>query len=505
MEERLRNNPYMVTIKAFSTEELALISQLKRFMEWMQGDPDFKNEVEAGKFSPETRQRLKRIGITFETDEVAMLWKEPQEFVQFITALGCGCQSEPPEEVPELFKKYPLLELWARYILTRHKIGRKLKGINISVPKNKKFNAWRNRRISSARSELGHFGHVIDHPILAFELGDGCSVGCWFCAFATRKLKNNFDYTENREVFRDIIKDCTGIFGKMAASLALLYYGTEPHDNPHYLDFIKDHAEISGSPSCTSTAFISDTKWMRELINYYRQYALPWPRLSVLSKDSLFKIHDLYTPEELRDVSLLMQMKEQVQPKVSGGRILDEHNGLRDREADKYLDEIVPQGSIACVSGFLINMVNRTIKLVSPCYTNKKWPFGYRIFDESTFEDKNDFRQAVERMIERNMPDTPSLHTPIKFRDDLLYRAVDKGFDLISPNQAHHFTGKAVYGPLGGMIARGNMTCNDLYDRAVKKHGINLMVAMAAVKSLFDGGFLDEVHPSCVEQKDSCL
>ncbi len=232
---------------------------------------------------------------------------------------------------------------------------------------------------------------------------------------------------------------------------------------------------------------------MRELIGYYRQYALPWPRLSVLSRKMLQQIHDLYTPEELRDVQLLIQSKENERPKVSGGRILDEHSGLRDRAPDKYLDEIVPQGSIACVSGFLVNMVNQTVKLVSPCYTNNKWPYGYRVFDEASFQGPEDFRQVVERMIERNMPDVPLPNMPLKFRDDLLYRVTDEGFDLLSPNQVHHFKGKA-YGPVGKMIAKGNMTSNDLYDTAAEKHGVNLMVVMALVKTLFDKGFLSELN-----------
>lgn len=488
--------PVIDTFKSFSTEELSLISQIKRFMECVQGDPGFKNQVDSGKVTPGTLKRLKKIGIKFEIDEVAMFWEEPQEFAQLVTGLGRACQNETCMKLPESIKKYPLLELWASYSLTRNKLGRKLQGQTIGVPKNKKFNEWRNRRILSTRSELGHFGHVIDHPILAFELGDGCSVGCWFCAFATQKLKKNFDYIENRTAFRSIIADCTNIFGKNAASHALLYYGTEPHDNPHYIDFLKDHAEITGRPSCTSTAFISDTKWMRELINYYQQYDLPWPRLSVISMEMLHKIHDLYPPEELLNIPLLMQMEPQSWPKVSGGRILVEHQGLRGRDPDKYLTDIVPQGSIACVSGFLVNMVNRTIKLVSPCYSSKKWPYGYRIFDEFTFQDENDFRHAIKQIIERNMPYSPSLHTQMRFRDDLVFRAADEGFDLVSPNQIHHFKGTDVYGPIGGMIAQGNMTCNDLYDTAIEKHNINLIMAMSVVKNLFDNGFLDELHPS---------
>lgn len=482
-----------MTLNQFSEAELALISQIKRFMEWLQGDPFFKNEVETKNFSHATMDRMRKIGITFKLDDVAMIWENPVEFNSFFSNMAGHGINEMPNDIPISFDDYPILKLWARYSLTRNRIGRGVNGQAIEMPKNRKFNEWRNRRILSARSELGFFGYTIDHPILAFELGDGCSVGCWFCAFATQKLKKNFDYPENREFFRSVVKHCVDIFGKRAAGMALLYYGTEPHDNPHYIDFIKDHAEITGSPSCTSTAIIHDVKWIRELIAYYRQYALPWPRLSVLSKGMLHKIHDLYTPHELRDVTLLMQMMENERPKVSGGRIFDEHKGLRGRAPDKYLEDIVPQGSISCVSGFLINMVNQSIKLVSPCYTSSQWPYGYRVFDEDKFQGTGDFRDVVEKMIERNMSGSPLLHIPLKFRDDLLFKATEQGFDLISPNQVHHFKGKDVYGPIGGMIAQGDMTCSEIYDNAEDEHGINLMIAMAVIKTLFDNGFLNEL------------
>ncbi len=189
--------------------------------------------------------------------------------------------------------------------------------------------------------------------------------------------------------------------------MALLYYGTEPHDNPHYLDYIKDYGEITGEVVCTSTTAGTDAEWMRDLLAYYRQGNYPWPRLSVLSRGMMYKIHDLYSPDELRDVELLMQMKGHPRKKITGGRILKEESGLRDRGEGHYLEDAVPQGSIACVSGFLINLVHRTIQLVSPCYTCKQWPLGYRVFDEITFEDAQGFREGVKALIDRNMAEAP--------------------------------------------------------------------------------------------------
>jgi hypothetical protein len=311
-------------------------------------------------------------------------------------------------------------------------------------------------------------------------------------------LTKNYDYADNREAFRHIIQTCVDLFGRDEASMTLLYYGTEPHDNPHYIDFMKEFREVTGNFVCTSTAVGNDPQWIRALIAYYREQSQPWPRMSVLSKGQMYKIHDLYSPEELRDVELLMQMKDHPRKKVTGGRILEEATGMRDRAEGEYLDKVVPQGSIACVSGFLTNLVNQTIQLVSPCYTCQRYPYGYRVFDETTYSEPADFGRALQALMDRNMPATPPPQRRARFRDDLLYRSVDDGFDLVSPNQIHHFRGKETYAPIGQALAECNLTYRELYEFLFNTRGINPMVAVGVVQKLFDEGFLDELNPDYI-------
>ena len=432
---------------------------------------------------------------------MALLWEEPETAKQCLIQ-STGCFADPSasatlsDETTQALKRYPLIELWARYNVRKNSIHRDMRKHISRVPRNSQFNAWRQRRIAAVQSELGFFGYHIDHPILAFELGDGCSVGCWFCAFAARKLTKNYDYAENRDAFRQITQTCVDLFGAYETSMALLYYGTEPHDNPHYLDFMKEFRDVTGHPVCTATTGGADAQWLRELIAYYRQDTLPWPRLSVLSKGMLYKIHDNFTPEELRDVELLMQMKEHPRKKVTGGRILDEKGGLRDCEEGHYLDAVVPQGSIACVSGFLTNLVNQTIQLVSPCYTSSRWPYGYRTLDAITFDGVADFGRAMQALIDRNMSASPPPERRARFRDDLDYRPLDDGFDLVSPNQLHHLRGKDTYGLLGQLIAEGKSSYQELYDALMNSGTVNPLVVVATVQQLYDEGLLDEVHPS---------
>ncbi len=458
----------------------------------MRGDPEFQKSVATNTVTPEQRARLRKIGVNFDIGELALLWEKPEIIDKCLPKSTFVCSNDLSSDAKDALQKYPLFHLWFRYV-SIYRENYNMRDLLFRVPCNSRFDLWRLRRIASVRNELGHFGYYIDHPMFAYELGDGCSVGCWFCAFSTGRLKKNFDYNEHRELFADIAKINVDLFGNIPASMALLYYGTEPHDNPNYLDFVKDYESITGSPVCTSTAVPTDPVWMRKLISYYRTYNLPWPRLSVLTRKMLYDIHDLYTPEELRDVELLMQMKDCPREKVKGGRILEEADGLRGVTDGNYLESVVPQGTIACVTGFLINMVNRTIHLISPCYTSSLWPRGYRVFDEDSFTDAGDFRQVMERIIARNMNDRPGGNSPVRFRDDLHYRKTSDGFDLVSPNQVRYFTGGNLHQPLGDLVAEGAHTYEDVITILMERHHRDPIEAMAVIQNLFDNGFLDEV------------
>ena len=486
------NPPKHPILDGFSPSEIADIVQLKRFFEWTGGDKEFEESVNTGSFSAAQLERLQKIGVTFDVNELSILWKDPQLFAKVMQLIMSGDQALPADLAGAIAPD-SLPALWLRYSARKGKLRRRSLASSYRIPQNQHFDAWRQRRIASTRSELGFFGRSIDHPILALEMGDGCSVGCWFCAFAARKLTTNLDYEKNRDYFRSIVQDCADMFGRKETAMTLLYYGTEPHDNPHFLDYVKDHMAITGHATCTSTTAAHDATWVRELISFYRSHTLPWPRFSVLSKSLLYQIHDTYTPDELRDVELLMQMKEHSRQKVSGGRILEENNGMRGKEDGHYLDEIIPQGSIACVTGFLINLVNKTIQIVSPCYTSTKWPFGYRVFGTATFSGAEDFQSVMQGLIEKHMPLTIVKTAIARFRDDLKYRPSEQGFDLVSPNQIHHFTGPQLFKPLGDLIAQGTLTYQQVLDTLVDTLPTNPMLISSAVTQLFDGGFLDEV------------
>ncbi|GAB6179493.1 radical SAM family RiPP maturation amino acid epimerase [Desulfotomaculum defluvii] len=486
---------YQSVLDAFTQDELFCISQVKRFFECYEGDVDFRSSVNSGQINDEQQRRMKQIGIDFHLREMALVWEKPEILNEYISRKRGSEHSDILIEHAELLRNYPLLELWVRFNLRqRMRIKEVCTQRQLPDLKNTMFENWRKRRIASAQSELGDYNHYIDHPTLALELSEGCSVQCWFCSFSAKKLQKILDYNENKDFFRGIAQVCTDILGNNAAGRALLYYASEPYDNPHYIDYMRDYANITGSFVCTSTAVCTNKKWIDDLLAFYRPYNLPWPRLSVLSTSVLHKIHDQHSPYELRDVSMLMQMKDSERPKVPGGRIFEQKGDMRQCNNINDLRVGIPQGSIACVTGFLINLVRKDIKLVSPCFTSEKWPYGYRIFDQASFNTVDDFHSTILDMIDRNMPKTPPAHMPLRLRDDLVCRISGRGFDLASPNQIHHFQNKSVFKALGELLVNPTVSYQDAFDILVDKYGQNPFEVQAVLKHMFTNGFFDEVN-----------
>ncbi|HEY7791022.1 MAG TPA: radical SAM family RiPP maturation amino acid epimerase [Vicinamibacterales bacterium] len=490
---------YSDLFEGFEPEELRLIPQLKRFFECYEGDRELRTNLEAGMATAEQLALLREIGITFDVDELSPLWKDKRVFEDALM----NPEESDPKDVTDLLARSPLLNLWARFVMKKAEMYRAQRHFCTHQPSSSpRYTAWRRRRLAAVRSELGMYGYNIDHPQLAIELAVGCSVGCYFCAFDAKKLARLFDYTvpENRALFRGV----AGVFRDRlgwSAGHALLYWSTEPADNPHYIDFLRDYEEITGATLCTATARAND-EWVADLIAFYRRQTLPWPRISVLTRSIMYRLHKRFTPEEARDMIMLMQQKdsEDLRTKVPGGRDrmlnqLETYTDLRKLEDVDHrpADLFVPQGSIACVSGFLVNLLDRTVKLISPCYSSRQYPYGYRTFDEATFADVEDFDRVIGDMIDRKMVFEPYPAMPMRFRDDLAYRPKAEGFRLVSPNQVHHCAQDPVYAPLGELIARGTMTYDEVCDELIGAHRFNPMQVVAAIKSLFDEGFLDEL------------
>ncbi len=63
--------------------------------------------------------------------------------------------------------------------------------------------------------------------------------------------------------------------------------------------------------------------------------------------------------------------------------------------------------TIACLSGFILNMAERTVTLSTPYNSSKKYPLGQKFYGTQTFTDADDFREVMRNMIQTYMPTAP--------------------------------------------------------------------------------------------------
>ena len=124
----------------------------------------------------------------------------------------------------------------------------------------------------------------------------------------------------------------------------------------------------------------------------------------------LNQVHQEFSAEELAFVDLVLQNQEAKKIKANAGRARERN--LKKGDDDSKFPE---QGTIACVSGFLFNMVDRSVKLISPCNANDRWPLGYIVYDEGTFSNANELKILLEKMITDNMPLTVRPHDLVSF------------------------------------------------------------------------------------------
>ena len=495
---------YVDTFSGYSPAQIQTICEVKRFVECYHGDRVFRAAAEAGgAFTDEQRRTLRETGVSFALEAMAPMWlhKEIVDQVHILVAQYNSLDEAPPE-VQAALAPYPEMRLWLEW---RHRVDKSSmihKILSSSMENDSpEYTAWRRRRVGAVRNELGAFGWALDNPSFAVEMGVGCSVGCGFCAFDAGKLETVFDLSRprNRELVADVAVGMMKTFGWPAAH-GMLYWSTEPHDNPHYVRLLEFWQQLTGAALCTATAR-ADEEWVGKLIGYYSKVPVQWPRISVLSRKIMYRLHRTFTPLQMRDTTLLMQQKdsEDLRAKVPGGRErmlkqLVDADDMRDVDFENLPEGFEPpQGSIACISGPLVNMVNRTIKLISPCYTTMEYRYGYRVLDETTFGRDGDFENALRRIVARSMVVKPYPEMPVRWRDDLKAVPHPDGFTLLSPTVRRDFYRGEIHSLTAELVGRGDLTYEQVYQAMSENERVGPISALAVIDSLFNKGFLCEM------------
>ena len=454
------------------------IAHVKRFLERWTADRRFRQRLQT---DPDAL--LEEYGIRVDPEEIRYLWDAD---------FGMKALRTAGWRAPLIVQQY---RLWCSEKLLHRERLRLQEG----RPLRANHAAWRDRQMERV---LGHLGpkqyESIVHAPFSVELSDGCSVGCWFCGVSAEKRKQDWLYTvENAALWREILGVLRDVIGP-AVGAGFCYWATDPLDNPDYEKFCLDFAEICGTyPQTTTAQAHKHVERLRELLKVSREHGCTINRFSILSLGILDKVFEAFTPEELLHTELITQNMEATSMQSNSGRARGSSRLNRKAEQLAGLPdgwEEAP-GTIACVSGFLINMLKGSVKLVTPVPSCDRWPNGYWIYEEAHFTDAASFRSAIEGMIARHMPALPALEDTIRFRRDLEFSAEERHFTL----KAYGLKTTVNPGPgvreIGEMIAKGKRTLSEIVLEAEDALGLPAEEAMILIYHLFDKGLLDEEPP----------
>jgi len=469
-----------------SATQVRQMAHLKRLAELWQGDAEFRSA--AGDHPDSRNALLAERGIALQADEVAPFWG-------VIDAERAG--REGRESAVLQWESHPVGRLWERW-------ARESKERLLAAGKARfstgsaRFDAWRRRQIARTRSES--YVPSMDEfapPLFAFELSKGCSKQCWFCSFAPPKLQNVFLHTgENRRLWREVLATAQDLFGT-ACRTGVCYHSTEPSDNPDYLEFLEDFHDLIGVyPQTTTADPLKDVEWTRRMLGSRQSDPTNVDRFSVLTLRALREIHRTFSAEELLDVTLVLQNKGALTIKNECGRALD-HLGRLRREQDEMQTmtpqglAITPQLTLECTVGFLVNMVDRSIRLISPCNASDRSPLGCIVHAEGTFEDAAGFRDFVVRATDQCVAEHLGRDDRLAFRDDLVFESGDDGFSLVARYLRHDLRGNPHFRALGELVGSGAHTTGEVLDRLIGD-GMPAPAAIAWLDRLYQKGLLAE-------------
>ncbi|HTQ75381.1 MAG TPA: radical SAM family RiPP maturation amino acid epimerase [Burkholderiales bacterium] len=449
------------------------VARTKRFLEWWSADREFRQAVNLD------ARAADRLALGVDAEELRFVWDE--EFY-------AGIRDRKGWVAPKSVQQY---RAWIgekfRY---RERVRRQE-----SVPQDPRHAAWRRRQVNRTLGQLGINAHEnIIHAPFAIELSEGCSVGCWFCGVSAEEKKTDFLYTEeNRQLWTGILEALRQRVGPSAAH-GFMYWATDPLDNPDYEKFGLDFARICGRfPQTTTAQPQKHIERVRALLKMSAEHGCTINRFSVLSIGTFRKIMAAFTAEELLHTELVLQNREgnTIQSnsgRARGSRELDKRAGEKEMESEWR----GAPGTIACISGYLVNMVQRTVRLITPCPSTDAWPNGYWVVDSARFRDAADFAAVLDGMMERHMPTALRASDRVRLRPDLkLVRDGDQ-IHLKSYGLVTKIIGPGRIEPMVQHVVDGTMTAGEIAIDMEDRFGLPAEEAMASLNWLFDEGLLDE-------------
>jgi radical SAM family RiPP maturation amino acid epimerase len=457
------------------------VAHIKRFLERWTMDPKYQEA-----FARDAQAALNALNLTLTPADVIPLIVPEQA-----TAVTRLVRAGRADEVPVSVLRY-------RFFIGE-KIRHRRQLREETVPADPRMRAWRDRMISRCTGELGvERSDAIVHAPAAFELSQGCTVGCWFCGVAAPKFEHNWPHTpENAKLWRECLAVVGEVFGP-SAKHGFMYWATDPLDNPDYEHFLADFHDVLGKcPQTTTAQGQKDIERTRRILRLAHSMGSAVDRFSVLALNSLNRLHDGFTPEELLRVECVPQNKEAAE----AGRYLKSNAGRARKFARKRGGELVPDDSsstIACVSGFLFNMCDRSVKLITPCNAGERWPLGYWVIAQGTFDSAAELRDLMQSMIDENIRESLSVLDVIRLRPDVRLVVEPDKLRVISAGLGLAFD-QPQAGELAALLAAGTNTAEQIAIRRRASAAIPPAQTLAVLDRLFIRGFIDEEPPAPLE------
>lgn len=385
----------------FEEEDLHTVAQIKRFMEKITMVPGAREAYEEN-----PARFLQENGIPFSREELQYEMEDPLDLR--------SARAVHPGSAIEKYLAY-----------NRQKLDWRDEMRAISAPSDPTMKKWRERQIIRCEGAFGYRNHSYIHTVLTLELTEGCSVGCAYCGLNAGKLTGIYRATpEHLQEWREILESAREIMGE-GAGCGTCYYATEPLDNPDYEQFAAVYRQVFGRfPQVTTAAALRDKERTRALLKEMTKAGDTIYRFSVQSLEQLREIWDSFTPEELILTELLPQYPEA--PKshfVKSGR-----NGGEAGDEDF-------EGTISCVSGFVVNMQTHTIRLETPVPASRLHPTGEAILARAHFDGPADFAEKTAAMIRDHMKLLMSPREKVQLYPYFDYEITEQYAKIISKEQ----------------------------------------------------------------------
>jgi radical SAM family RiPP maturation amino acid epimerase len=368
--------------------------------------------------------------------------------------------------------------------------------IRESHPKHSRWHRWRQRMLNATLWRDGPRKHAkLVHAPFTIELTKGCTVGCWFCGVDAAKYQGPIEINgQTEKLWKELLISLRNIAGVKSAQHGFCYWATDPFDHPEYEWFLEHFHDILGYwPQTTTAQVMKHAERMRKLLTHIKSRNAFVQRFSMIRSGDFDAIHDYFSPEELFMCELIPQYDDRLSPKATAGRV--RQLVLERQNANKPIPihyNLEATGSIACVSGFLINLAEQSVKIITPCNASERWPLGYRVLAEETLESSSNIEQILLRMLNNSLNDRLQAddrlvaYSGIKFTatDSNSLCATKNGYTFSLPNisNASH---------LAELLQGGEMSVAEICAKQ-SKLGVENLYTSITLNQLFDQGLFDE-------------